>query len=129
QDCVSEVYQLSDLVLLLSEKESFGLTLLEAMKTGVGPIGSNAGGIKEVIKHGETGCVVDVGDSDSASDYAIRLLEDKVLYNKLQKNMLADIAERLTQREESQITKIHQAIAMIQFKLEIPVIKRRPNFE
>ncbi len=32
QDCVSEFYQLSDLVLLLSEKESFGLTLLEAMK-------------------------------------------------------------------------------------------------
>ncbi|HID4720367.1 TPA: fructose-1,6-bisphosphatase [Staphylococcus aureus] len=40
-----------------------------------------------------------------------------------------DKHERLTQREESQITKIHQAIAMIQFKLEIPVIKRRPNFE
>ncbi len=60
QDCVSEFYQLSDLVLLLSEKESFGLTLFEAMKTGVVPIGSNAGGIKEVIKHGETGFVVDV---------------------------------------------------------------------
>ena len=63
QDNVSAFYQLSDLVLLLSEKESFGLTLLEAMKTGVVPIGSNAGGIKEVIKHGETGYIVDVGDS------------------------------------------------------------------
>ena len=40
QDQVSEFYQMSDLVLLLSE-ESFGLTLLEAMKTGVVPIGSN----------------------------------------------------------------------------------------
>ena len=39
-----------------------------------------------------------------------------------------DKHERLTQREESQITKIHQAIAMIQFKLEM-VIKRRSNFE
>ena len=35
----------------------------------------------------------------------------------------------LTKREESQITKIHQAIAMIQFKLEMPIIKRRPSFE
>ncbi len=61
QDCVSEFYQLSDLVLLLSEKESFGLTLLEAMKTGVVPIGSNAVILKEVIKHGETGFVVDCG--------------------------------------------------------------------
>lgn len=34
----------------------------------------------------------------------------------------------LTQREEHQITKIHQAIAMIQFKLEMPIIKRRPSF-
>lgn len=39
QNDVSAFYQLSDLVLLLSEKESFGLTLLEAMKTGVLPIG------------------------------------------------------------------------------------------
>ncbi|EFU83824.1 fructose-bisphosphatase class III [Staphylococcus lugdunensis] len=35
----------------------------------------------------------------------------------------------LTKLEEDQITKIHQAIAIIQFKLEIPIIKRRPNFE
>lgn len=35
----------------------------------------------------------------------------------------------LTKREESQITKIHQAIAIIQFKLEMPIIKRRPSFE
>ena len=47
-------------MLLLSEKESFGLTLLEAMKTGVLPIGTNAGGIKEVIKHEETGYIVDM---------------------------------------------------------------------
>lgn len=40
-----------------------------------------------------------------------------------------DKQDRLTQREESQITKIHQAIAMIQFKLEMPIIKRRPTFE
>ncbi|KTE93963.1 hypothetical protein FE68_15450, partial [Staphylococcus aureus] len=37
--------------------------------------------------------------------------------------------ERLTQREESQITKNHQAIGMIQYKLEIPIIKRRPKFK
>lgn len=46
---------MSDIVLLMSEKESFGLTLLEAMKTGVVPIGTRAGGIQEVIQHRETG--------------------------------------------------------------------------
>ncbi|MDK7113837.1 N-acetyl-alpha-D-glucosaminyl L-malate synthase BshA [Staphylococcus pettenkoferi] len=94
QDWVSEFYQMADLVLLLSEKESFGLTLLEAMKTGVVPIGSNAGGIKEVIKHGETGYIVDVGDSDAASRYALKLLNNPELYQHLQHSMLADIEQR-----------------------------------
>ena len=93
---VSKFYQMADLVLLLSEKESFGLTLLEAMTTGVVPIGSNAGGIKEVIKHGETGYIVDVGDSEQASDYALKLLTDEELYQKLQSNMLKDIKQRFS---------------------------------
>lgn len=94
QDCVSEFYQLADIVLLLSEKESFGLSLLEAMKTGVVPIGSNAGGIKEVIKHGETGYIVDVGDSAQASKYVLELLNNPQLYQTIQHNMLKDIKER-----------------------------------
>ena len=40
------------------------------MKTGVLPIGTNAGGIKEVIKHEETGYIVDIGDSEQAAQYA-----------------------------------------------------------
>ncbi|MBX5318264.1 N-acetyl-alpha-D-glucosaminyl L-malate synthase BshA [Staphylococcus caprae] len=94
QNDVSAFYQLSDLVLLLSEKESFGLTLLEAMKTGVLPIGTNAGGIKEVIKHEETGYIVDIGDSEQAAQYAIRLLEDEALYTEMQSRMLDDMRDR-----------------------------------
>ena len=96
QDWVSEFYQLADLVLLLSEKESFGLTLLEAMKSGVVPIGSTAGGIKEVIRHGEAGYIVDIGDSTQASEYALKLLTDATLYNKLQQAMLKDIEQRFS---------------------------------
>ncbi|KRG10198.1 N-acetyl-alpha-D-glucosaminyl L-malate synthase BshA [Staphylococcus sp. NAM3COL9] len=96
QNWVSEFYQISDLVLLLSEKESFGLTLLEAMKSGVVPIGSTAGGIKEVIKHEDTGFLVDVGDSTSASEYALKLLTDAKLYKTMQTRMLADVSERFS---------------------------------
>ncbi|MEB7673956.1 N-acetyl-alpha-D-glucosaminyl L-malate synthase BshA [Staphylococcus equorum] len=96
QNWVSEFYQISDLVLLLSEKESFGLTLLEAMKSGVVPIGSTAGGIKEVIKHEDTGFLVDVGDSTSASEYALKLLTDAKLYKTTQTQMLADVSERFS---------------------------------
>lgn len=94
QDCMSNFYQMSDIVLLMSEKESFGLTLLEAMKTGVVPIGTRAGGIQEVIKHHETGFLVDIGDSQVAADYAIKLLTDDALYQSLRQNMLTDISQR-----------------------------------
>lgn len=94
QNDVSAFYQLSDLVLLLSEKESFGLTLLEAMRTGVLPIGTNAGGIKEVIKHEETGFIVNIGDSEQAAQYAIQLLENPNLYKQMQSKMLEDIRDR-----------------------------------
>mgnify|MGYP002718532185 FL=1 len=96
QNDVSAFYQLSDLVLLLSEKESFGLTLLEAMKTGVLPIGSRAGGIKEVIRHEETGFIVDIGDSTQAAKYAIKLLSNPELYQKMQSQMLKDIEARFS---------------------------------
>lgn len=96
QNDVSAFYQLSDLVLLLSEKESFGLTLLEAMKTGVLPLGSRAGGIKEVIRHEETGFIVDIGDSTQAAKYAIKLLSNPELYQKMQSQMLKDIEARFS---------------------------------
>ncbi|EIZ4613483.1 N-acetyl-alpha-D-glucosaminyl L-malate synthase BshA [Staphylococcus pseudintermedius] len=94
QDCMSNFYQMSDIVLLMSEKESFGLTLLEAMKTGVVPIGTRAGGIQEVIQHRETGFLVDIRDSQTAADYALKLLTDSALYQSLRENMLHDIAKR-----------------------------------
>lgn len=98
QNDVSAFYQLSDLVLLLSEKESFGLTLLEAMKTGVLPIGTNAGGIKEVIKHEETGFIVNIGDSEQAAQYAIQLLENPNLYKQMQSKMLEDIRDHFASK-------------------------------
>lgn len=96
QNWVSQFYQISDLVLLLSEKESFGLTLLEAMKSGVVPIGSTAGGIKEVIKHEDTGYIVNVGDDETASAYAIQLLTNPELYHEMQTRMLEDVANRFS---------------------------------
>ncbi|TDM04259.1 N-acetyl-alpha-D-glucosaminyl L-malate synthase BshA [Macrococcus carouselicus] len=96
QEQVACFYQMSDLFLLLSEKESFGLVLLEAMNCGVVCIGTRAGGIGEVIRHDETGLLVDVGDSDQAAEYAVRLLTDDAYYGRLQHNMLIDIKERFS---------------------------------
>lgn len=87
-------YKMSDCFMLLSEQESFGLSLLEAMNCGSVPVGSSAGGISEVIEHGETGYIVDVGDYESAAVHLIRLLSDPENYTELQNNMLDDIGVR-----------------------------------
>ena len=77
QENIAELFSISDLKLLLSETESFGLVLLEALACGVPGIGTNVGGIPEVIDHGENGFIVNLGDVDEAAQYAIELLKDE----------------------------------------------------
>ncbi|WP_209972764.1 N-acetyl-alpha-D-glucosaminyl L-malate synthase BshA [Paenibacillus eucommiae] len=80
QNNIAEIISMSDLLLLPSEKESFGLVALEAMAGGVPTIGSNAGGIPEVVKHGENGYLAPVGHTKEMAEYAIQLLSDPLLY-------------------------------------------------
>ncbi|MEH7109317.1 N-acetyl-alpha-D-glucosaminyl L-malate synthase BshA [Bacillus sp. JJ1764] len=77
QENLEELYSISDLKLLLSEKESFGLVVLEAMACGVPCIGTNIGGIPEVIQQGETGFLCEVGDIDEIAEKSIALLSDE----------------------------------------------------
>src|SRR5690625_1491845 len=77
QKDISNLLSISDLMLLLSEQESFGLVLLEAMACEVPAIGTNIGGIPEVIVQGETGYLVDLGDVKTAAKKAVDLLSDE----------------------------------------------------
>ncbi|HLR08115.1 MAG TPA: N-acetyl-alpha-D-glucosaminyl L-malate synthase BshA [Bacillota bacterium] len=86
QKNISDLLSISDLILLLSEKESFGLVLLEAMACKVPGIGTNVGGIPEVIKHEETGYVVELGDTDGAAKHAITLLNNNALLEQFAHN-------------------------------------------
>lgn len=86
QKNISDLLSISDLKLLLSEKESFGLVLLEAMACEVPCIGTNTGGIPEVIKDKETGYIVDVGDTDEAAKLSLQLLHDDVLLKQFSQN-------------------------------------------
>ncbi|WP_422123402.1 N-acetyl-alpha-D-glucosaminyl L-malate synthase BshA [Planococcus sp. X10-3] len=79
RDNLSELYNISDLKLLLSEKEAFGLVMLEAMACGVPGIGTNVGGIPEVIEPGQNGYLVELGDTEQASKYGVEILTDKTL--------------------------------------------------
>jgi len=81
QDEVHEKLALADLILMPSELESFGLAALEAMACEVVPIATRVGGVPEVIEHGKSGFLADVGDVDTMARYAIELLSDE---NRLQ---------------------------------------------
>jgi len=76
---VDEILCSSDLFLLPSEKESFGLAALEAMALKVPVISSNVGGLKELNINGNSGYTSDVGDIDSMSNNAIEILSNENL--------------------------------------------------
>jgi len=83
QEQMEEIMAVSDLFLLPSEYESFGLAALEAMAAGVPVISSNAGGLPEVNISGQTGFTANVGDVETMTQQAIELLSNHELLEKL----------------------------------------------
>ena len=76
QEQIEEILAVSDLFILPSEYESFGLAALEAMAAGVPLISTNAGGLPEININGKTGFMSPVGDVESMSKNAITILEN-----------------------------------------------------
>ncbi len=76
QDYIEPLFFCADLFLLPSEQESFGLTALEAMACGVPVIGTEIGGLPEVIIHGETGYLFPIGDTLNMAEKAVKLLNN-----------------------------------------------------
>ncbi|GAF09094.1 glycosyltransferase [Paenibacillus pini JCM 16418] len=107
QDEIAQVISLADVLLLPSEKESFGLVALEAMACGVPTVGSQAGGIPELVVHGETGFLTPIGDTSQMAEYAIRLLSDAELTERFREACLRrackDFADGLITKKYEQI--------------------------
>ena len=74
QDNILPILSAADLFLLPSSKESFGLGALEAMACNVPVVASNAGGLPEVVVHGETGFLAPVGDVEALAGFALDVL-------------------------------------------------------
>ena len=97
---IDKILCFSDLFLLPSETESFGLAALEAMAVGVPVISSNSGGIPEVNKHGFSGFLSEVGDVEEMSKNALHILRDDATLKQF----------KINAKEESKRFDIHQIV-------------------
>jgi N-acetyl-alpha-D-glucosaminyl L-malate synthase BshA len=93
QDAIEEILSVSDLFLMPSESESFGLAALEAMACKVPVISTNAGGLPELNVEGVTGFLRDVGDVDGMAEKAVYILEDQDRLATFKENALARAKE------------------------------------
>ena len=83
---IDRILCFSDLFLLPSETESFGLAALEAMASGVPVISSNTGGLSEVNKDSFSGYLSDVGDIDDMSEKALKILKEPSILKTYKEN-------------------------------------------
>jgi N-acetyl-alpha-D-glucosaminyl L-malate synthase BshA len=86
---IDRILCFSDLFVLPSEKESFGLAALEAMANSTPVISSNTGGLPEVNENGVTGFTSDVGNVEEMAQNAIKILKDDAVLNDFKKSAFA----------------------------------------
>jgi N-acetyl-alpha-D-glucosaminyl L-malate synthase BshA len=86
QEGLVEILSSSDLFLIPSQSESFGLAALEAMACGLPVISSSVGGLPELVRHNETGFIAEIGDVDRMAKYALELLSNNKKYKLFSEN-------------------------------------------
>lgn len=93
QERVIELLSVSDLCLLPSEKESFGLVALEAMACGVPVVASETGGLPEIIRDGENGFLLPVGNTQSMAERALAVLQNEASWLEMSRRGASFAAE------------------------------------
>ncbi|MDV6377694.1 N-acetyl-alpha-D-glucosaminyl L-malate synthase BshA [Sporosarcina sp. GW1-11] len=93
RDDLPDLLSISDVMLLLSEKEAFGLVLLEAFACGVPAVATAIGGIPEVVDDGRNGYLVELGDVQAVANCVTRLLTDHALHQEMKKQALDTVRE------------------------------------
>lgn len=86
QDGLVEILTASDIFLIPSQSESFGLAALEAMACGLPVVSSSVGGLPELVGHNETGYIAEIGDIDRMAKYAVDLLTNEKKYRIFSQN-------------------------------------------
>jgi N-acetyl-alpha-D-glucosaminyl L-malate synthase BshA len=121
QEQMEEILLVSDLFLLPSEYESFGLAALEAMAAKVPVISSNAGGLPEININGETGYSANVGDVSAMSNYAIKLLSDEELFLKLKEGAYKQALRHDITNIVPKYEKLYSRFCNIEYKVSFEI--------
>jgi N-acetyl-alpha-D-glucosaminyl L-malate synthase BshA len=95
-DNVAPLLASADLFLLPTSSESFGLSALEALASGVPVVGTNAGGMPEVVRNGETGYLGEVGDVAGMGAAALSILSDRKKWESMSELGAADARARFS---------------------------------
>jgi N-acetyl-alpha-D-glucosaminyl L-malate synthase BshA len=106
QEQMDEILSITDLFLLPSQYESFGLSALEAMACGVPVISTNVGGLPEINVHGKTGYLNDVGDIQGMADHAMHILSDEETLQRFKDDAL----EHARTFEKSRIVPLYERL-------------------
>ena len=96
---LEEIVGASDLFLLPSEAESFGMAALEALASEVPVIATSAGGLPEVVQEGVTGYLLPVGDVDGMAARAIEILSNDTLRREMGRTARASAIERFDEKK------------------------------
>ncbi len=108
---VAQALRWADLYLLPTQVESFGLSALEALATGVPVVGCNAGGLPEVVEHGVSGFLGEPGDVDGMAGGAIALLEDRARWQAASRAARERAKQFASERVVPQYERIYEAFA------------------
>ena len=95
-ESVAPLLASADLFLLPSENESFGLSALEALASGVPVVGTDVGGVPEVVRNGKTGILCPVGDVDAMAQAALLILGDKDRWQAMSELGITDARARFS---------------------------------
>ena len=87
----------ADLFLIPSQSESFGLSALEAMACELPVVSSSVGGLPELVVHGETGYIAEIGDIERMAKYSIELLSNESRYRIFSTNARKRAVEKFNQ--------------------------------